>query len=274
MPKSPLRSEHYASYIYNARPNRTNARGRRALQLLETHKHLTLDDALKISVDTYVVDAPAWQEVLKKAFKSHTAPFAHLQVAVNILLNWDGHMEVDSPGATLFRYWMHACRSQNVNVSTNRIRSGKSLGGGAQRNLLKALDQAAKDLQSRTGSIDVPWGDLHRASRGEETWPVPGSASDGISTLRAVNSSKPDDKGMFRITGGQFCTTVVLLKPDGIVSYSATPYGQTNHADSPHYTDQGRLLYAKGRLKPTWYGPANKIPRVTSKNTYKVPSSP
>ena len=274
MPNSPLRSEHYASYIYNTPPDHTNARGQRALQLLGTHKRLTLDDAFKIAVDTYVIEATHWQQALNDAFKAHDAPFAHLQEAVEILSTWNGHMDIDSPGATLFQFWMQACQTKNANVPTERIRRGNSLGGVAQRNLLKTLDSAVTDLQSRTGSIHVPWGDLHRARRAEATWPVAGSASNGINTLRAVNSSAPNDKGIFQVEGGQFCTTIVLLKPDGIVSYSATPYGQSNHADSPHFTDQGRLLFAKNRLKPTWYGPASNIPRVERRATYKVPSSP
>ncbi len=272
MPNSPLQAEHYASYIYNSPPNRTNARGQRALQLLGAHKGLTLDDAFKIAVDTYVIEAPHWQQALNEAYKAHTGPFAHLQEAVEILSTWNGYMDIDSPGATLFRFWMRACK--NVKVPTERIRKGESLAGVAQRNLLKTLDKAVSDLKSRTQSINVPWGDLHRAGRAGETWPVAGSASDGISTLRAVNSSAPNDKGIFQVKGGQFCTTIVLLKPEGIVSYSATPYGQSNHTDSPHFTDQGHLLFAKSRLKPTWYGPASNIPRIESKNTFKVPPSP
>ncbi len=274
IPQSPLQPEHYPSYIYNDEPDRTNARGRRALELLETHDRLTLDQALKIAVDTYVVDSDRWQHVLSSAFEVHQTPFGHLEQAVAQIVEWDGRMEPESIGASLFSYWMSACRSDQTDVPMSLVESGKPLAGGVQRTLLKALESAVHTMQNYYGRIDVPWGDIHRAFRGDQSWPVGGYSSNGINTLRAVTSSPPDEKGISKVRGGQFCTTVVLLKPDGIVSYSAVPYGQNNLSDSPHFSDQGRLLYSKGRLKPTWYGQANLLEKFESKRTLKTPSSP
>ena len=129
-------------------------------------------------------------------------------------------------------------------------------------------------LQRTIGKVVVPWGDIHRAQRGTRSWPVAGFSREGIHTLRSVNSQLPDENGISYVHGGQFCTTVVLLKKDGIVSYSATPYGQSNHAESTHFTDQGELLFSKGRLKPTWYQKEDMLKRVKSKTSLKVPSTP
>jgi acyl-homoserine-lactone acylase len=274
MPQSPLQPNHYPSYIYNDEGNRTNSRGQRALQLLDADANLTLDEAQKIALDTYVIDSNKWQTALTQAFEEHGTAFAHLQEAVNLITQWNGRMDTDAPGAALFRFWMRACQDKNAPVPIAHIQEGQTLGGGAHRNLLKALENAVDEITKLTGKVDQPWGDLHRGVRGDQSWPISGLSADGISTLRTVNSFPPDKKGVSYAKGGQFCTTVILLKPDGIISYSATPFGQNNHPNSPHYTDQGQLLYSKSRLKPTWYGSIDKLTRVESKRTFKVPNSP
>jgi acyl-homoserine lactone acylase PvdQ len=45
----------------------------------------------------------------------------------------------------------------------------------------------------------------------------------------------------------------VLFRKGAVESYSANPYGQSDHPDSPHYTDQAERLFSKRRLKPTWF---------------------
>jgi acyl-homoserine-lactone acylase len=272
--QSPLQPNHYPPYIYNDEAKRSNNRGKRALQLLDADANLTLDEAQKIALDTYVVDSDKWQSSLREAFDEHGTAFIHLQEAVDLITHWNGRMDPDASGASLFRFWMRACLDKNASVPIAHIKEGQPLGGGAHRNLLKALGTAVEDLKKRTGAIDTPWGQLHRGVRGDQSWAVGGLSADGITTLRAINSFDPDEKGVSYAKGGQFCTTVILLKPSGIVSYSATPFGQNNQPTSPHYTDQGKLLYSKGRLKPTWYGSIDKLTRIKNKRTFKTPSSP
>ena len=274
MPNSPLQPEHYPPYIYNDKKDRTNSRGRRALQLLDADANLTLDEAKKIALDTYVVDSDKWQTALTKAFEEHGTAFIHLQEAVTLITQWNGRMDIDTKGSALFRFWLRACRDKNASVPISHIQEGQTLGGGAHRNLLRALENAVEELNKRAGKIDLAWGDLHRGTRGDQSWPIGGLSADGINTLRAVKSFSPDEKGISYVKGGQFCTTVILLKPEGIISYSATPFGQNNHPSSAHYTDQGQLLFSKGRLKPTWYGSIDKLTRVETKRTSKTPNSP
>lgn len=274
MPQSPLQPYHYPPYIYNDDAKRTNTRGRRALQMLDADASVTLDEAQKMALDTYVIDSDKWQTALTQAFEEHATAFVHLQEAVNLITQWNGRMDIDAQGATLFRFWIRACRDKNASIPIAHIQEGQPLGGGAHRNLLKALETATETLTKRAGNIDIPWGDLHRGTRGNQSWPISGLSADGITTLRTVNSFAPNEKGISYAKGGQFCTTVVLLNPNGIVSYSATPFGQSNHPNSTHYTDQGQLLYSKARLKPTWYGSVDKLTRVESKRTLKTPNAP
>ena len=44
-----------------------------------------------------------------------------------------------------------------------------------------------------------------------------------------------------------------MPKADDVRSYGVVPYGESEDPSSPHYTDQGRLLFSDGKLKDTWF---------------------
>jgi acyl-homoserine lactone acylase PvdQ len=83
--------------------------------------------------------------------------------------------------------------------------------------------------------------------------------------------SGPDEKGVSYGTKGQSCPTLVLLKSP-IESYSAVPYGQSEKPDSPHFTDQGEKLFAKGLLKPTWFSKVDLLKNIESKKSLSLPA--
>lgn len=70
-------------------------------------------------------------------------------------------------------------------------------------------------------------------------------------TLRAVGADEED--GVYYGNSGQSWTQAVLFRKDAVESYSSTPYGQSDHPDSPHYFDRGEKLFSTGKLKPTWF---------------------
>ena len=43
-------------------------------------------------------------------------------------------------------------------------------------------------------------------------WPVAGCRADGISTLRSVRLTDPDERGISYAYGGSICTTLVVLR--------------------------------------------------------------
>lgn len=260
MPGSPLTAERYLDYLYNAPGDRSNSRGRRAAALLGAEEKLTVANALGIAVDTHVDGAGAWQRALSAAYRARGKRSPALGPAVELLSGWNGRIDADSRGATLFRYWMRACR-----------KDGSAPAPGEQAALLEALDDAVEEMKRRFGRIDVRWGDVHRARRGGRSWPVSGCRADGISTLLSVRLSDPDEQGVSYAYGGSLATTLVVLREGKVRSYSATPFGQSNHPDSPHYTDQGERLFGAGKLKPTWYGKAELMENLESRLTLEVP---
>ncbi len=267
VPASPMTAERYPDVIYNTRTDRQNGRGRRVLELLGARSKLTLEDALRIAVDTYVDRIDRWQQALGTALAAHPDRFASLKPAVELLLNWDGYVNVDSRAAPLFRLWKRACRERDSGVPALEIEQGARLAPEGQLALLEALDRAVHGIKALRDRIDVPWGELHRIKRGDGSWPVAGLRADGVSTLRSVRFASPDESGVSYASGGQLCTTIVVLKEDNVVSYSLTPFGQSNDPESAHYADQAQKLFSPGRLKPTWYQKGELLQNLESKQT-------
>jgi acyl-homoserine-lactone acylase len=248
---SPLTRDKYPDYIYGAGPNESNSRGRRAVELLDAEKSLTLERAMEIALDTHADGADEWQAALAAAAEAFRddGRLEAVRPALTLLAAWNGHMDAESPAATLYR----ALREQlkQAKFDGGRVRRGETLSRDEQEALLQGLAGAVKYLREMYGRLEVPWGDVHRVRRGDRSWPVSGGDSGGGSTLRAVGTHR--EGNVFYGRSGQSWTQVVLLNKGAVESYSATPYGQSDHPDSPHYTDQAEKLYSRLRLKPTYF---------------------
>ena len=271
MPDSPMIAERYPDVIYNIRTDRNNSRGRRVSELLGARNKLTLEDARRIAVDTYVDRIDRWQQALGTALAAHPDRFSSLKPAVELLLEWDGYVNVDSRAAPLFRLWKRACRERDSGVPALQIELGEKLTPVGQLALLEALDRGVHGIQTLRDRIDVPWGELHRIKRGGGSWPVAGLRADGVSTLRSVRFASPDASGVSHASGGQLCTTIVVLQEGNVVSYSLTPFGQSNDPESAHYADQAERLFSPGRLKPTWYQKSDLLQNLESTETLEFP---
>jgi acyl-homoserine lactone acylase PvdQ len=240
----------YPSYIYHERPGSSNSRGRRAVELLEAHPKLTVEEAMAIVMDTHADGCGQWQEALRQALKtveldenSGGAEPAALRKAAATLLAWNGMMDQESTGATLYRGWRTYAEQRHLGLDSR------------PEALVGALGQAVAWLVAQHGSGEVPYGQLHRLRRGGHSWPISGGEPGGGSTLRAVSSTLEDK--IYYGHGGQNWTQLVQFRPGAVRSWSATPYGQSDDPASPHYADQAAKLYSPSRLKPTWFQAAD-----------------
>ncbi len=87
---------------------------------------------------------------------------------------------------------------------------------------------------------------------------------------RVLRHAEVNEHGVSYARSGQSCPTVVFLKQP-IKSYSAVPYGQSEHPDSPHYTDQAEKLFKLKKLKPMWFQKEELLQNLKSKKTLIVP---
>jgi acyl-homoserine lactone acylase PvdQ len=247
----------YPAYIANTAPGAINSRGRRAVELLEAHPKLTVDDALAIALDAHADRCERWLKALSAAAgkidlakpRAGADPAA-LRQAVDTLLAWDGQMDQNSVGATLYRGWRQFAGDRKLDFDA----SPKALVG--------ALAETVVWLTKNYGTAEVAYGQVNRIRRGGRSWPFSGGESGGGMTLRAMDS-KLDGKAFYG-HGGQNWTTLVQFRRGAVQSWSATPFGQSDDPASPHYGDQAEKLFSPGRLKPTWFQPADLEGHVES----------
>jgi len=253
----PVDPSKYRPYIFNADSGRPwHNRGTRAVQLLDADDDVTLDDALAIVNDTYLLGWENVQPQLAEAAKAGRSEIVNAGAAeiVDTLLKWDGRMEADSVGAALFFGLWQALPQHCPQLDRTDLLNGEAKITPEQRySVLLAGQAAVEELMRTHGTWQVRWGDINRVGRGERTYPLAGVGTGGIVTLRAVGNGYDRKTGTVLCKDGQSCTTLVLFKPGRVESYSVTPWGESDHPDSPHYLDQAEKLFSRKELKPTWF---------------------
>jgi len=260
----PVDPARFKPYLFNADTGRPwHSRGTRAVNLLDADADLTVEEALAIVNDTYVLGWEHVQPILAQAAKENQAGVESSAApeAVKTLLEWDGRMQPDSVGAGLFYAWWQALPKACPEIDRGALLRGDAKpADAAQRcKLLTALEPAARGLHGTYGTWRVAWGEMNRVARGDRSAPLGGCATDGITTLRAVGGNWDADKMRIICEDGQSCTTLVFFKPKGAVSYSVTPWGESDDPKSPHYFDQAERLFSKQLLKPTWFQKASLL---------------
>lgn len=241
----------YPAYIYNDREDRSNPRGRRAVEVLSRLGQMSREDAFALAFDTKVYGAEAWQRLLAEAFQAEKKSFGELEEAVNRITGWNGRLDKEQSGATLYYYWR--LELGELGTALEKVLADSSRPDPQQnRQMLAALRRACQRMRRDFGREVVPWGDFLRLVRGNQEWPLSGgSFGYGISVLRAI-WGKTDGQRV-RAAGGQSCPMLVFLsKP--IESYSILPWGVSDDPTSPHFADQAPL-FADGKMKPTWFVP-------------------
>ena len=229
---------HYGAY---------RARGQRATQLLLEASSLDFDKARAIVFDTYSPPADIWIPILEQAYQER--PSSELDDAITLLRNWNRHVDSDSTGATLFRFWRLACDSiteSAVGRDAFDIQSTAEL----RSESLQALRIAVADLRNRYGRMDVAWGTVKRLRRGEQEWGLSGDALDrlGLDTLRATAASQLNQDNKLIISGGQSTIGLVTWDTKSPMIRAIVAYGQSISPASPHFADQAPL-YARHELR-------------------------
>jgi acyl-homoserine lactone acylase PvdQ len=128
------------------------------VELLENTPRMTLAQAIAIALDTHADMAEPWREALAWAAEQSTDKkmVANLQPAIRLLKRWDGFMNADSVGATLFRFWREAIKRFSPPIDPEAVRARKPLGVEQAEALLRALAAAVEEIQKRYGRLEMP----------------------------------------------------------------------------------------------------------------------
>jgi acyl-homoserine lactone acylase PvdQ len=293
MENCPLTADRYPSYIFNDSPGRTNTRGIRAVELLSRAFNITVDEFIEFALDDKWIGTSAWQEALRRALNKNTKlvrtkpqRFRHF---VHRILHFDGFARADSVAALNYFYWRETLASMlsraELEKVNNVIWEMEELTADHNKMLLEAVDRSIKTMITEHGSTNLRYGDVFRAGRGGFSYsasggtiqagsefapvgPRPSLANQPVVTLRAFSFTPPDSRGLRWVFSGSHETRVTIYT-NPIQSFTAMHLGQSDRPDSPHYSDQARLI-SERRLKPTYFYKEDLLKHVTSTQTLEV----
>ena len=275
---SPLVPENYPPHVYNTTWDQNNPRGRRTIELLHNDALVTPAEAKDYALDIHDRLARSWQGELRRAYEADAAwaGDADVRKAVEVVLAWDGDYLPDARGAALLKFWRLKC-GEKLNLAP--LHSDGRLDDAARKEAMQLFRATIDEMTQTYGRWDIPWGEAHVVGRGGHYFPAPGADFDRgnkdanfSETLMDVRSAEdPTQPGRFIANSGSMAVILMFFSPDGVESFTCTPWGQSGHADSPHYVDQAEKLYSKRDMKPTWWKKADLLEHVESEKTFRWP---
>jgi acyl-homoserine lactone acylase PvdQ len=264
----------------------SNQRGARALQLLASDEQVSLAELRIYALDIQPFGVERWQAALRDAFTQSTSRLTSERLQQ--VIDWDGQLARDSAAALVYAYWrielqalpageaIRAAIDDPYAQAAGRAQNAVALSGAQLQVLRESFVAAETLLRNQFGAAGAVYGDVFRVGRNELSWPVGGGRGDqfGLAALRSVGFSPvdADSPTAYQRVGyrGQTSTQVVELSTP-IKSYLYLPVGQSDRKDSPHYTDQARLLFSARQLKPSWWLPEDLVDHIASRMELSVP---
>ena len=241
----------FTTYLAPLRP--LGFRAQRSIRMLTEDNRIAFDELLAYKHSTRMESADhLLQDVIAAA---RSAGDEDARQAAEVLERWDRTADADSRGAVLYAELYRILRQQPwptgsiFEVPWNpRAPLVTPDGLSDARLAAAALGQAARQVRARHGSIDVPWGAVHRFRR--DTVDLPANGGDGdLGIFRVIDFAPiPEDSTRFQAVGGDsFVAAIEFSSP--INARTVLAYGNASQPGSPHRLDQLPLA-ARKEMKP------------------------
>lgn len=231
-------------------------RSQLSLQLIDNSNKYSLEEIVDLKNSYRMLLADRVKDDLIAAARG-SAQAGQLARAVTVLEQWDNTASHESRGGVLFEAWWRRY-TMGTDADTmfahpwtidEPVTTPRGL--SQPRHAVEALVQAVQDTEGRYGSIDVPWGEVHRVRHGDVDVPV-GGCGGVLGCFRVLNFATDDD-GKRRVIGGDGWVIAVEFA-DTPRGYSVLAYGQSTNPDSPHHDDQA-TMFAAGEYKRILFTP-------------------
>jgi acyl-homoserine lactone acylase PvdQ len=178
-----IRREAQPSYL---RGGGNGTRSRRQTQILDAADDVTLADAERIGLDTFIEFAPSLRALLNQAAFSPTAD-PKVRAAAALIGSWDLRADKDSTAYPLFATWRRGLREAALGFDPVNPPPPNTVFSDAQKaEASRAMLVAYNGMMAQYGTIAKRYGELHTYTYGSLTAPVSGGDFD-LGTLHLTN---------------------------------------------------------------------------------------
>ncbi len=241
-------------------------RSQLSLNLATSQERVSLENVLQLKMSYRMMAADRWKVDLIAAVQA-TDPEGEVAEALNILARWDNTVAPDARGAVLFGMWYLGYVSADSGDTRGYNDRWKTMWGRPwtaaeplttpsgfdEERAVRIFRTAVEETRAAFGSLDIPWGEVHRLRLGDLDLPI-GGCSGGFGCFRVLWFSDADD-GKQVVRGGDGWVIAVEFTPDGPRAFSVLAYGQSNDPASPHHTDQAEM-FVRGEFKAVRFSEA------------------
>ncbi len=274
------RKENYPNYMA---PDGENFRGVNAVRILSNKKGFTIDKVIATGYDTYLaafeVLIPALVKSFEKNYAEGDTAYSRLKEPIEILQHWDYHSGEQSVATTLAVEW-----AQRLNPVLRKLyidegekdqvqNTTEFAATASAAELLQPLLTVVKELTSKFGKWQIPWGEINRFQRINNDIPekffdslpsLPvGFASAYWGQIPSYNSYyfKGNNK-RYGVSGNSFICAVEFGKK--VTAKSLLAGGESGNPASRHFKDQAEM-YTHGEFKEVLFYPEDIEQHVEKK---------
>ncbi len=210
-------------------------------EMMAGSKLLSYEEFKRVKYDLQLPGKLTYRTDINPLFALKPADYPDVASLIETLNNWDRRADTTSHGAAVFAVtYMHI-------KDILQKEGGSPYRPLTPAECVQGLQLTKTYLTTHFGTTDLPLGRLQRHTRGTVSLPCP-----GIPDVLAAMDSKPTKTGELRANQGESYIELVRFRKDALPEIeTVNAYGASNHADSPHYTDQMGMFVNQQTKKMT-----------------------